>query len=155
MWETAGWTVLYVYLGIALLYNLSAGCKWCSTLSKKLSWLNAPMWVYDWLLLQLSKAIVGVGGWCIVRLPVFCQWPFYKVWKRWTRSATASINPLVGFPALTFIELNMDRYFRRGGIRLAKHALFGYLEKSNKKLIDGLEAIANARIRQIESQKNG
>jgi hypothetical protein len=91
---------------------------------------------------------------CIYYMPKSFQRPFYRHWKATLMKKTETANPLFGYPMLAFIDLELDGYFEKGGLRHAEDALQERLKSVGKGLNDFVNEVCERRIKELESKED-
>lgn len=90
-------------------------------------------------------SFITLGYW-IVYMPVFIQYPYYKLyWKKRTLRITSELPPLLAYPMTIFVELSLDSYFKKGGIRGAEKAVLDEVERQKTVMTTTLMALAKSR----------
>ena len=77
-----------------------------------------------WLKATIAKPFNGI----VYRLPRFMQRPMYIHLKGELIVTAQKMNPLVAYPFLIFLELNLDAEFEKGGLRQVERAVREHAE---------------------------
>ena len=89
------------------------------------------------------------------RMPLFIQRPIYNDWKIDIIKITKnSSNPIVSFPMLIFIELSLDDYFKKGGIKAARKALTEKTKELDSKFDKFAEALSQTGEQHEQARTN-
>lgn len=79
-----------------------------------------------YLLLAIGTVVVSLLAvtWLypmmVLRLPIWLQRPIYRGWKK--KLLNSKVNPLLDYPFMIFVELELDSHFEKGGLKAAQQA---------------------------------
>lgn len=86
-------------------------------------------------------------------VPIEWQRPFYNTWKEKVTVATQDASPLIAYPMLAFIELELDKHFEEGGLHYAQESLLKKSDEIGQNLIKGLTEIGEEALRRNQAKK--
>jgi len=95
--------------------------------------------------------------WAIYRImpliPIEWQRPFYNTWKEKVIIGTQNASPLIAYPMLAFIELELDKHFEENGFRYAEQMLFKKSEEVGENLMKGFTEIGEEALARNQARK--
>lgn len=117
-----------------------AGVCWAFTLNGWRWYWALPL---SFLTVTVALALIEMAWSLLVKFadgPLWFQRPIYKNWKKQlTQNKALDKHPLVGYPFVAFVELNLDATFETGGMKAARQAVSDWLDSYPDRMKQALE----------------